>query len=180
MRAAMSYAYTERHKAIRYVLVHWFVCLLVFWLVLWIFLPLSHYVSGHFSEKSLEEVLKFFNRSVHNPLVVWKEFGGWFKTFWLDEPAHYSWYSFIGWRLPLLPMLVLVMFAMHYVVDNPYDYTPHYFGYGRVATQADVRRMGLADGKYLFLGNLGQVKLRLPDTRSAICVGAPASGKRIL
>lgn len=177
MRRVMSYAYVERHKAFRHLALCWFGCILGLWLLLWIFMPLSHLITETFSDMAWHNVGLFYKRTFNNPFVVWQEFFKWFHRFWMNEPEHYSWSSFIGWRLPLLPLFVFVMSAIYFMVYNPYDYEPHIFGYGREAKPADLKRMGLANGKYLYLGNLGNVKMHLPDTRSAFCIGAPSSGK---
>ncbi|MGN1091366.1 MAG: type IV secretory system conjugative DNA transfer family protein, partial [Alphaproteobacteria bacterium] len=173
----MSYAYIERRKAVRYLALRWGLCILCFWALLFVFMPLSRLIIERFSADGFKEARLFFSRSFQNPLVVWKDYFKWFYMLIFYEPRHTLWSSFIGWRLPLLPTLTFIFVSWYYFLDNPYDYRPLYFGYGREARPTDLKQMGLDKGKYLFLGNLKGVKMRMPDTRSAFCIGAPASGK---
>ena len=149
MRSTMSYAYIERRKALKYLAWHWALCILAFWVLLFIFMPISHLFTERFSDSSLKNIGIFFNRSFHNPFFVWKQFFSWFWQFIFYEPRHYTWFSFIGWRLPLLPTLAFVIVAWYYFLNNPYDYRPQYFGYGREARPTDLKQMGLDKGKYL-------------------------------
>ena len=177
MRPAMSYAYNERRKAIKYLAWRWSFCILGFWALLFICMPLSHLFMERFSNAAFQNVQLFFQRSFHNPFYVWKEFFNWFYELIFYEPRHYLWSSFIGWRLPLLPTFCFVIVTWCYFLNNPYDYRPLYFAYGREARPADLKLMGLDKGKYLFLGSLKGINMRMPDTRSACCIGAPACGK---
>lgn len=173
----MSYAFIERRKALKYLALRTLLCVLVLWAVLFFILPLAYWIGNSFSADSTKGMMTFFSKAVHNPFYVWYIYGRWFYNLWLNEPAHYTWTSFIMWRLPLLPTLGFALGFTYFLTCNPYDYRPQYFGYGREARTSDLAQMRLDKGKYLYLGNLGDVKMRLPDTRSVFCIGAPSSGK---
>lgn len=177
MRPVMSYAFEERRKAIRYLAFWFLVSILVLWAVLFVVLPFSYRIGNDFSPASKIGVANFFEKALANPFYVWVEYWRWLGNLWLNEPRHYTWSSFIMWRLPLLPTLAFWLMFGFFVTCNPYSYSPQYFGYGREARKGDVKKMGLNKGKYLYLGNYADFKMRMPDTRSAFCIGATCSGK---
>ena len=71
------------------------------------------------------------------------------------------------------------MYEFWLFVLNPYTMSDQTFGSGHEARDYEVKKMGLFDGKFLFLGTYGpsKKKLKLPDTRSVFCIGMPGSGK---
>lgn len=103
----------------------------------------------------------------------------WFTDFVSDEPRHITWDSFFAWRLPLLPTFLFFMYELWICVLNPYTIQDQTFGSTHEARDDEVKKIGLFDGKFLFLGTYGpkKKKLKLPDTRSVFCIGMPASGK---
>ncbi len=173
MRIVMNYAFKEKRQALRYLAFWTLVCLLIFWLVLFLTLPLAYWIGT----ASTDGALVFMNKALHNPFYVWEQYSRWLWNLWLNEPRHFTWTSFFMWRLNLLPTLAFVMGFVYFLTYNPYDYRPQYFGYGREARVSDLKKMGLVGGKYLYLGNFEDVKMRMPDTRSVFCIGAPSSGK---
>ncbi len=177
MQSVMSYAFKERRQAIKYLAWRIGLTTLLFWVVLAFVLPLAYWVGAGFSDQALVPLENYFKRAFHNPFYVWQTYFTWFESLWLREPLHFTWASFVKWRLPLLPTLAYVMVCVHFIVTNPFDYGPQYYGYGREARKSDLKQMRLDHGKYLYLGDLGDVQMRLPDTRSAFCIGAPGSGK---
>ena len=177
MMVTMGYAFEQRRKALRYLFFWTFISLLIFWAVLFVVLPFSYQVGNDFSKYSASAARNFFEKAISNPFYVWSEYGRWFWNLWLNEPLHYTWSSFIMWRLPMLPTFLFLMAFMYFLTCNPYEYSPQYFGYGREARADDIRKMKLDKGKYLYLGNFAKMELRLPDTRSAFCIGPPCSGK---
>ncbi len=179
MRAIMDFAYRERRKALKYLAWRWLWCILAFWVLLYICLPLGYWIGDGFSNQAYVNSIAFWKKAAANPFLVWDAFFKWLWNFWLYEPRHFTWYSFIKWRLPLVPTLGFLMAAVYYLTFNPFEYRPQFFAYGREARVSDLKRMGLADGKYLYLGNFEGVKMRLPDTRSAFCIGATCSGKTV-
>lgn len=177
MKPVMSYAFEERRKALKYLGFWTSVCVLVFWVALFFILPLSYRIGNDFSASSAEDISNFFKKAIANPFYIWAVYGRWFWNLWLNEPVHYTWASFVMWRLPMLPTFGFLMGFFYFMTCNPYRYGPQYFGYGREARAADIKKMKLDKGKYLYLGNFAGMEMRLPDTRSAFCIGAPCSGK---
>ncbi|MBO5997003.1 MAG: type IV secretory system conjugative DNA transfer family protein [Alphaproteobacteria bacterium] len=174
----MSYAYADRKKALMYLGFWTFIAFLLFWAMLFFVLPFSYYVGNNFSPESWADTQAFLKRATANPFYVLSQYGSWFWRICTSEPRHYEWASFIMWRLPMLPTLLFLLSFGYFLTCNPYSYSPQYFGYGREARPGDIKKMKLDKGKYLFLGNYGKkIKMRLPDTRSAFCIGAPCSGK---
>ena len=131
MRAAMSYAFEQRRKALGYLIFWTLVSLLVLWLALFIILPLSYQIGNNFSPSSAGTADNFFKKAIDNPFYVWSEYGRWFWNLWLNEPRHFTWASFFMWRLPMLPTFLFLMGFMYFLACNPYSYSPQYFGSGR-------------------------------------------------
>lgn len=115
-----------------------------------------------------------FSQDIFFPLKAWTS---WIHSYVFREPLHYKWSSFFAWKLPLLPTMGFVFYEIWLFVLNPFTMADQTFGEGREARTDDVERMGLFKGKYLFLGCYNGKKMKLPDTRSVFCIGAPGSGK---
>lgn len=175
----LNSAYTERRKAFRYLFYRIPLVLFLFWVGLWIFMPFSYWIGTGFSAEGWAKSFYYWKQSFIHPWLVFEGYWKWLTYFFTVEPLHHTWSSFFKWRLPLFPTLGAFLLAVYYVVYNPYDYEPQYFGGGREARVSDLKRMGLATGKYLYLGNLKGHPMKLPDTRSAFCIGAPLSGKTV-
>ena len=169
--------YAERKKALKYLFKKYLILAFVFWLIMAIFMPFCQWLSTGLNEKSFLVFISQVKQGLFSPFYVYGNWGSWFFNLLVDEPRHYSWWTFFGWRLPLIPSVVLIVFMGWYIVANPYDFDPKYFGYGRSARKSDLKKMKLDGGKYLFLGELGGVSMRLHDTRSAFCCGDPGCGK---
>ena len=171
--------YEQRRKAYKFLLKTIPLAFIGFWFLLWLLMPLGYWIGEGNDALALDKAIRFWKASLLNPLLVFDSYFKWIPLFVTSEPVHTTWSSFIRWRLPLLPTLFLVMSVVYLIVNNPYDYAPQYFGYGREARPSDLKRMGVYPGKYLYLGDLKGYPMRLPDTRSAFCIGAPLSGKTV-
>ena len=115
----------------------------------------------------------------HDLLWPWKAGWTWFLDYMFHEPRHYTWDSFFAWKLPLAPTFAFFMYELWLFVLNPFTFADQSFGSTHEARDYEVKKMGLFDGKYLFLGEYGprRKKMKLPDTRSVFCIGAPGCGK---
>ena len=171
--------YEQRRKAFNFLFKTIPLAFVGFWFLLWLIMPLTYWIGENFEPAALEKAIRYWKASFFNPFLVFDGYFKWISLFVTDEPLHATWVSFAKWRLPLLPTLLFIMAVGYLIVNNPYDYAPQYFGYGREARTSDLKRMGIYPGKYLYLGDLKGYQMRLPDTRSAFCIGAPLSGKTV-
>ncbi|MBQ7412975.1 MAG: type IV secretory system conjugative DNA transfer family protein [Alphaproteobacteria bacterium] len=154
--------------------------IMILWILYLFVLPLSIWLNPINSDTIGTIYGRFWGRTLTDnlffPLVSgWQ----WFTDYVFREPKHYTWDSFFAWKLPLVPTFLFFMYELWLFVLNPYTFADQTFGSGHEARDDEVKRMGLFDGKYLFLGNYGprNKKLKLPDTRSVFCIGMPGSGK---
>ncbi len=170
-------AYNERRRAIAFLAGTFGVGFLMFWLLAGIFIVLAVLVGGSFSKESFSQVVTFLSDSVRAPTYILKTYFSWLYEYAFYEPKHYTWASFFKWKIPLVPLMGYILFCGFMIGGNPYEYRPQYFRTGREARKDDVRKMGLFKGKFLNIGKFKNKMMRLPETRSVFCIGAPLSGK---
>ncbi len=150
----------------------------IFWALLSIFVPFSMVIGMHFSTESWDLMADYYKRVVLGDLgLPFRSYGQWLEAFLWEEPLHYTWYSFFAWKLLLFPTLLFLGFEFTLFIKNPYHLAPQTFGDAREATEEDIEKMGLFNGKGLFLGLFGKRKMKLLDHRSIFCIGTPGSGK---
>lgn len=150
-----------------------------FWVLLLIFVPLMIYLLGASSwEEAEPTILNFWKKTfTENIFLPFKAYGLWFWEYISNEPKHTTWSSFFSWKLPMIPGGIFFLYELWLPSKNPYFLAPQTFGDGREANKKDLKSFGLLDGKGLFLGMWSGLKMKLPDTRSVFCIGAPGSGK---
>ena len=170
-------AYTDRRRAIKYLAIRYSVVFLLFWVALWILTPLTFWIGEGFSGDAFSEAVKLWGKGLVRPWLVFKWYGEWWYNLFYYEPRHYTWISFVKWRLLVVPTFAFVMIVGYYFLCNPFLYSPQWHGSGRQATINDLPYMKLNKGKYLFLGTLGGKKMKMPDPRSVFCIGSTAIGK---
>lgn len=170
-------AYNDRRRAIAFLAVTFGLGFLVFWVTAALFITLAVLVGGSFSAHAFSQISEFWADSIQSPVFILKTYFSWFSDYIFNEPRHTTWASFFKWKIPLIPMMAYVLFCGFMIGYNPYDYRPQYFRSGREARSDDIRKMGLFKGKYLYIGNFKKKPMRLTETRSAFCIGAPLSGK---
>ena len=168
--------YAQNRKAWRFVGKHVAWALLLFW-ALWFWL-------APFCVALAPDILKdmtagkLIGAFFHNPFMAFNVYGTWLVEFITQEPLHFTWTSFFGWRLPLLPACIAGFYVAYHVIMNPFEYGPQYYGSAHEARLSEVKKMGLFEGKYLYIGEYKNgAPMRLTEPRSVFCIGAPLSGK---
>lgn len=152
--------------------------IVIFWAILILFVPFSSVIINQFEEGSWDFVKQFWSQVLNGNLFLpFRGYQDWLLGFIWDEPRHTTWYSFFGWRLMLIPTFLFLAYEFSLFILNPYYLAPQIFGDGREAIESEVKSFGLLDGKHLMLGLFNGKKMKLPDTRSVFCIGAPGSGK---
>lgn len=150
----------------------------ILWGLLIIFVPLSVVISTHFANDSWNFLIDYIAQIIKGDLwMPFRHYGAWITGYLWNEPRHYNWYSFFAWRIMLIPTFLFLAYEFVLFILNPYYLAPQIFGDGREAIASDIEKFGLFDGKHLMIGMFGKRKMKLPDTRSVFCIGAPGSGK---
>lgn len=149
-----------------------------FWLALLIFVPVMVLMVKGGMENGWPLTVGFWKQTfTHNLFLPFVAYGRWMWEYISNEPRHTTWSSFFAWKLFLIPSAAFVWYQLWLPVRNPYFWAPQTFGDGREASKKDLKEFGLLKGNGLFLGMFGKHKMKLPDTRSVFCIGAPGCGK---
>lgn len=150
----------------------------ILWALLIIFVPLSIIISTHFSSDSWNFLIDYIAQILKGDLgMPFRHYKSWIVGYLWDEPRHYNWYSFFAWRIMLVPTFLFLAYEFVLFILNPHYLEPQIFGDGREAIDEEIEEFGLFAGKHLMIGMFGKKKMKLPDTRSVFCIGAPGSGK---
>ncbi|MDR2901990.1 MAG: type IV secretory system conjugative DNA transfer family protein [Lactobacillales bacterium] len=151
--------------------------ILVFWAMLYILVPVSLLLVNHFADGWRAFAAQYFGR-IHDGEIFLpvSDYFKWLADYFVREPKHTSWYSFFAWKILLIPTVLFIGYEIYLYIKNPYRIK------GQALTDKKLTRAiekaGLFDGKFLPLGVFSNVqKLKMPDMRGVMCMGAPRSGK---
>ena len=170
--------YAERRAALKWWGWRTLIGVMIFWSLLLMFEP----IVGFWAQKTGMSFWAYtkgflYHSTVENMLFPFQFYGRWLEGFLFHEPPHLTWHSFFMWRLLLVPTFFFILYELWLMVLNPHTMAVQFFGSDHEARADEVAKMGLFDGKYLFLGLFQGKKIKLPDTRSVFCIGAPGCGK---
>ena len=164
-------AYQEQQKYIRRIVLFILLALLAGYVTAFLVLPIESWVRVGLDMETLGKSVAFWKKAALNPLVLAQGYARWWKGFTSAASVPFSFY------LPWLPLLVTVAIFIIGMITNPYHYMPNIFGSGRLATLADVKKMGLLNGFVCVLGRFHGKLLKMPNTLSALVVAPPGTGK---
>lgn len=104
-----------------------------------------------------------------------------FKTYWkwgkhLLEDDAMTWYQ--QW-LPTIPFFSFFIVLITGIQLNPHSWLSTIHGAGRIATKADIEKMGLFKGFIVVLGRWHGKLLKLPETLSVLVLAPPGTGKTV-
>ena len=133
-------AYQEQQKYIRRIVLFILLALLAGYVTAFLVLPIESWVRVGLDMETLGKSVAFWKKAALNPLVLAQGYARWWKGFTSAASVPFSFY------LPWLPLLVTVAIFIIGMITNPYHYMPNIFGSGRLATLADVKKMGLLNG----------------------------------
>ena len=170
----MADAYEERKKFVRWCLWTFLVALIVMYVLMLLMLPAEMLASKGLDIDSVREVANFWKKSVLNPGYLFGAYRRWWVQR-LSNPARTTWAT----HLPLIPFVSFFLIMILGLLKNPYKNQINIFGEGRLASWADVKRMGLLDGKYIVLGRFKGHLLKMKETLSALVVAPPGTGKTV-
>ena len=177
MRFHLNPAYAERRKALKWIGLRVFIGFLIFYGVLYFWLPFCNMIGDGFDALSFERAKLFWKEALLSPSMIWDRYLDWLWIFMFETPRHTTWSSFFAWNLPLVPTAAFVWSSYYFLVVSPHDLSVKYFGSSHYAREDEVKKMGLFGGKFLLLGTFAGKELRMPDSRSALCMGISGSGK---
>lgn len=163
-------AYDEQVKFVARILWSIFFTLVIAWLLLLLFIPMTQWFFNGLSIDELSKAWYFWGRG-WKPTVLWDKFQSYRQLARMDRSGSPVLY------LPYLSFVIAFTFFIYRIVTNPYKYTPNVFGGGRKATYEDVKKMKLFDGFVIVLGRFKGKLLKMPETLSALVVAPPGTGK---
>ncbi len=170
-------SYESRRAAVKWWGKRALLGLFYFWISLVFFLPpIQYFLGRHVDVPLIPYIADAILAMVRAPWIPFRDWGRWLAEYTLNEPRHTTWASFFLWRSLLAPTFGLVFYLFWMMVKNPHSFIIQVAG-DHEANVSDLKKMGLLDGKGLFLGFFQGHKLKLPDARSVLCIGAPMSGK---
>lgn len=179
----MAFRFKEETQSRRDFLKWWWWRALIgiplFWAMLVVAWTVTFLIGGGFGADNWEVIARFFKTTFSdNIFYPFARYIDWVVAMIAREPRHTTWQSFFAWRFMLVPTGLILWYEFRTLAENPYQFTPQVQGEGRQANLKDLNSFGLTKGKFLYLGSYrGSHTLKLPDTRSVFCIGAPGCGK---
>lgn len=166
--------YKEYDKAVRWMMITFFICLGIS-IVLFVFaLPLSYLVGHGVSKDSLDMVEKFLNFIVSKPSHLFNMYGKWFKQIM----NYHGKFSLSLW-VPALPFITIPVGLIVSALFSPYKFQVNYQGSAKIAELRDIKQMSLLgfDGFCQVLGKFDGKLLMLKETLATLCCAPPGTGK---
>ena len=164
-------AYEEQGKYIRRIFLSLLIGLILAYVVAFLIFPIESWIRVGLDRDILAKSVAFWKKAALNPVVLFQGYARWWKGFTSVSPAPLSFY------LPILPFCLLLFVSIFGIATNPYHYMPNIFGSGRLASVADVKKMGLFNGFCCVLGKFHGKLLKMPETLSVLAVAPPGTGK---
>ena len=164
-------AYKEQHKYVRRVVLTFLFALLATYITAWLVIPIELWVKNGLNVTILNSSVAFWKSSLFHPGKIAIAYAHWWQRFHHMNVVPVSAY------LPFLPILTFFAILIYGLATNPYQYMPDIFGSGRLASLADVKKMGLFNGFVCVLGRFHGKLLKMPNTLSALVVAPPGTGK---
>lgn len=126
------------------------------------------------SQTTLEYVWKFIKKIALDPLALGTTYWNWIKQLY-----NYTGGFSVPLYLPMLPFFAFFVILVTGLIMNPHEWISQIHGSGRIATYADIKKMGLFDGFIIVLGRWKGKLLRLPETLSVLVLAPPGTGKTV-
>ena len=167
----MADAYEEKKKYVKWVIGTLLIALILFYFLLLLALPLELWFAKGLSIDTLNAAIDFWKKCVVNVAALSRAYARWWGRLSDAQNATFATY------IPLMPFVVLIMTILFGLFKNPYKNQINVFGEGRMATWADIKKMGLFDGKYVVLGRFKGRFMKMNETLSALVVAPPGTGK---
>ncbi|MFI3242079.1 MAG: type IV secretory system conjugative DNA transfer family protein [Alphaproteobacteria bacterium] len=164
----------EYNDAVRWATITVLISLAALIILSLVSMPLGYLIGNGISAKSLAESQKFLVVISKDPSYLFSRYWNWFIQLTRYDGA----FSLAMW-IPSLPLIVFPIILGIGLSTNPYKFQSNVHGAGRIATEADIEKMGLfaPRGFCCVLGKFKGRYLKMPETLSALCCAPPGTGK---
>ena len=119
----------------------------------------SYLIAKGISQETMGVVWKFLKKLAFDPTYLGHTYWNWIKKFYNTGGA----FNIPMW-LPTVPFFSFFVILVTGLIMNPHEWMSQIHGSGRIATYADIKKMGLFDGFIVVLGRWKGKLLRLPET----------------
>ncbi|MBP1532018.1 MAG: type IV secretory system conjugative DNA transfer family protein, partial [Alphaproteobacteria bacterium] len=166
--------WAEYDKAVRWMSITFFICLVISILLFIFSMPISHLVKHGISQSSMATIRKFMSLIMSNPAELFSFYGRWFKII-----THYSGPFALSLWIPVLPFLVIPVGLIVSAIFSPYKFQVNIHGSAKVAELRDIKKMALLgfDGFCQVVGKFDGKFLMLKETLATLCCAPPGTGK---
>ena len=137
-------------------------------------MPLAYLIGNGISRESLNDVSKFIAYAFQKDGFLQHRYWVWAKQLY-----NYNGPFSLSLWIPILPFIILPLGLTFGVVTNPYRFQSNIHGSARLATEHDVKKMGLFDGFCIVVGKFKGRLLRMNETLSVLCCAPPGTGKTV-
>ena len=137
-------------------------------------MPLAYLVGNGISKESLDDVSKFLSFIIHKNGFLQHRYWVWIK-----QLMNYNGPFSLSLWIPIIPFITLPVGLVIGVVTNPYRFQSNIHGSARLATEQDIKKMGLFDGFCIVVGKFKGKLLRMNETLSVL-PASPASTAALL
>lgn len=135
---------------------------------------LAYLIPKGISQESMLYVWKFIKKLAFDPTFLLKTYWK-----WIVKLYNYGGAPSVSLWLPILPLFSFIGILATGLLTNPHSWMSTIHGAGRIATKADIQKMGLFTGFIVVLGRWRGKLLKLPETLSVLVLAPPGTGKTV-
>jgi len=164
----------EYNSAVRWMVITITLSFVVTLFLALISMPLAYIIGNGISKESMDDVGKFFT-------LVFNQSGFLYKRYWvwMKQLVNYNGPFSVSLWVPILPFISLPLGIIFGLITNPYRFQSNIHGSARLATEKDIKKMGLFDGFCIVVGKFKGRLLRMNETLSVLCCAPPGTGKTV-
>lgn len=166
--------WAEHDAAVNWVVGTVFIAILSTFLLAVGMMILQSLITKGISQKSIKSAGDFLVKCFYSG-KLFDAYWRWIKN--LNNPD-----IVLPWQTTYLPMVPFFTFFIVLIVGlqtNPHSWLSTIHGAGRIATKADIEKMGLFKGFIVVLGRWHGKLLKLPETLSVLVLAPPGTGKTV-
>lgn len=164
----------EYNSAVRWMVITFAISIVVTILLTLIAMPLAYIIGNGISQKSMDDVAKFFDFAFNRSGFLYNRYWVWMK-----QLVNYSGPFSISLWIPILPFISLPTGIIIGLITNPHHFQSNIHGSARLAELSDIKKMGLLDGFCIVVGKFKGHLLRMNETLSVLCCAPPGTGKTV-
>ena len=166
--------WAEREAAVQWVVTTVIIALVVSYFLAIISFALANLIPRGISQDTMLTVWKFIKKATIQPIYLLEIYWKWIVKALKSNNALplYFW-------LPVTPLFSFSTILTVGLLANPHSWLSTIHGSGRIATRADIQKMGLFTGFIIVLGRWKGKLLKLPETLSVLVLAPPGTGKTV-